>query len=337
MIGVGIIGFGRWGENLVRAFSETDGARVVAICDHLEERRALAQAAYPASETCADASTLFGNPSISAVVIATPASSHFELAVTALHADKHVFVEKPIAATSREAQLLIDVADARRRTLMVDHTPCYSAAVEVVRSLIQGGTIGDVYYYDAVRANFGRVRHDVNVVWDLAVHDLAIIDFIFNRQPQMISAAGAAHVAVQLQSVAYLTCFFEGNMIAHVHVNWLAPTKVRRTMVGGSKGVIDWDDTLPMDKLRIYDESIIPRGGSEEADQLEIGYRSAGMWTPRLYDGQALHVATRHFVNCIQTGRRPTTDGSSGLRVVRMLEAASRSLTLGGSLIPLPE
>jgi len=335
MVGVGVIGFGYWGPNLVRNFGQAEGATVVAVCDPSPTRRRQVEGQYPAITTYAVAREMLENPKIDAVAIATPVSTHFELAMEALQAGKHVFVEKPIAPTSEQAERLIAEADKRGLTLMVDHTFVYTSVVQRIKDLLDKGELGQLYYYDSVRVNLGLFQHDVNVLWDLAVHDLSIMDFILGRAPKMIAATGMASVPGQPESLAYLTCFFENNLIAHFHVNWLAPVKIRRTMIGGSNKMVEWDDMELSEKLRIYDKGITVSTNPESIYQLKVGYRAGDMWAPHLPNVEALQVEARHFLDCIKTGKAPITDGRAGLRVVRILEAASKSMAQHGQPIEL--
>jgi predicted dehydrogenase len=337
MLAIGVIGYGYWGPNLVRNFAQADGARVIAVCDTSPARRAHVEAHYPAITTYADAREMLANPKLDAVAIATPVSTHFELAMAALKAGKHVFVEKPITPTSEQAVQLIAEADKRRLTLMVDHTFVYTSVVRKIKDLVDKAELGQLYYYDSVRVNLGLFQHDVNVLWDLAVHDLSIMDFILARAPKMIAATGVASVPGQPESLAYLTCFFENNLIAHFHVNWLAPVKIRRTMIGGSNKMIEWDDMELSEKLRIYDKGITVNSNPDSVYQLKVGYRAGDMSAPHLPNVEALQVEARHFIDCIKSGERPTTDGHAGLRVVRILEAASKSMAQHGQPVEIHE
>jgi len=334
-VGIGVVGYGYWGPNLVRNFNSAPGARVVAVCDQSPQRRAQVEALYPAVKTYADVESMLTDPKLDAVAIATPVSTHFKLSLAALKAGKHVFVEKPMTTTSAEAQQLIDEASQRKLTLMVDHTFVYTSVVQKIKSLVQDNSLGKLYYYDSVRVNLGLFQHDVNVLWDLAVHDLSIMDFILGTAPKMIAATGVASVAGQPESLAYLTCFFDNDLLAHFHVNWLAPVKVRRTMIGGSEKMIEWDDMQLSEKLRVYDKGITVNPTAENVLQLKIGYRAGDMWAPHVPNVEALQVEARHFVECIEQSKRPTTDGEAGLRVVRILEAASESMKRHGQPIEI--
>lgn len=335
MLGISVIGYGYWGPNLVRNFSQVPNVRVVSVCDQRPERRAYVESVYPAIKTCADVRDVWSNPAIDAVAIATPVSSHYELALQALRAGKHVFVEKPFTTTSVEAERLIEEAEKRQLTLMVDHTFVYTSAVRKIKELIDDGSTGKIMYYDSVRVNLGLFQHDVNVLWDLAVHDLSIMDFLFERSPVTIAATGMAHVRGQPENLAYLTCYFSDDLIAHFHVNWLAPVKVRQTLIGGSQKMIVYDDIEMSEKIKVYDKGITLSDNPADIYQLKVGYRAGDMWAPRLDNIEALQIEANHFVDCITKRRKPLTDGSVGLRVVRILEAASQSIAQRGAPINL--
>jgi predicted dehydrogenase len=335
MIGIGVVGYGYWGPNLVRNFNAAPGARIVSVCDQSPARRASVESTYPTVTTYEDFTAMLADTKVTAVAIATPVSTHFALAMAALKAGKHVFVEKPMTTTSAEAEQLIEEASKRKLTLMVDHTFVYTSVVRKIKDLVQDNSLGKLYYYDSVRVNLGLFQHDVNVLWDLAVHDLSIMDFILAKAPKMIAATGVASVPGQPESLAYLTCFFEDNLLAHFHVNWLAPVKVRRTMIGGSEKMVEWDDMQLSEKLRVYDKGITVNPSPENVYQLKVGYRAGDMWAPHLPNVEALQVEARHFIECIASGERPTTDGEAGLRVVRILEAASRSMAQHGQPIEI--
>ena len=334
-INIGVIGYGYWGPNLVRNFAEIPGAKIKTISDFKPELLAKVQARYPNIQVTTDCRDIFTDPKIDAVAIATPVSTHFDLAMAALQAGKHVLVEKPITVSSEQAMRLIEEAEKRNLVLMVDHTFVYTGAVRKMRDLVVANTMGDIYYYDSVRVNLGLFQHDVNVIWDLAVHDLSIMNYVLPYQPYAVSATGMSHVPGEPENIAYLTLFFEGNLIAHIHVNWLAPVKVRRTLLGGSQRMIVFDDLEPSEKIKIYDKGITVSGNSESVYQMLIGYRAGDMWAPKLDMTEALRTEGLHFLNCIQTGDRPITDGQAGLRVVRILEAATESMRKQGQLVEL--
>jgi predicted dehydrogenase len=335
MITVGVIGYGYWGPNLVRNFAEAPGGRVGFVTDLRAGRLSHVTARHPAVKTSTDYRELLSDPSVDAVAIATPVSSHFDIAMAALRAGKHVLVEKPITSTSEQALTLIEEAARRRLILMVDHTFVYTSAVSKIRELTQRGDLGEIYYYDSVRINLGLFQHDVNVLWDLAVHDLSIMDFVLGQTPMSVSATGLAHVPGQPENIAYMTMFFDGRLIAHVHVNWLAPVKVRRTLLGGSRRMIVFDDLEASEKIKVYDRGISVNPSAENVYQMLIGYRAGDMWSPQLALTEALQTEARHFFDCIEHNRTPTTDGHAGLRVVNLLEAATRSMAEKGALVPL--
>jgi predicted dehydrogenase len=336
MIGVAVIGYGYWGPNLVRNFSEVPGCRVIGVSDLRADRLALVRSRYPSVKATADFRELLSDKRVDAVVIATPVSSHYDLAMQALDAGRHVLVEKPFTTRTEDAMRLIDEAAKRQLTLAVDHTFVYTSAVQKIREIVASGSLGDVYYYDSVRVNLGLFQHDVNVLWDLAVHDLAIMDYVLPGRPTALSAMGLSHVPGQPENIAYLTLHFDGNIIAHVHVNWLAPVKLRRTLIGGSQRMIVYDDLEPSEKVKVYDKGVtVTDQAASGAYQLRVGYRSGDMWAPQLEVSEALGVELRHFVGCIQSGETPLTDGHAGLRVVGLLEAAAASIQARGQVVEL--
>jgi predicted dehydrogenase len=335
MIKVGVIGHGYWGPNLVRNFMAAAGSAVSAVCDQREERLTQLRKLYPTLSLYTHPAELIQDPRVDAVVVATPVSSHFNLAMSALQAGKHVLVEKPIASNSDQTRELIDEANKRNLVLMVDHTFVYTDAVRKMRELISSGQLGEIYYYDAVRVNLGLFQHDVNVIWDLAIHDLSIMDYVLPNKPVAISATGISHVPGQPENVAYITLFFANNQIAHVHVNWLTPVKVRHTLIGGSEKMILYDDLEPSDKLKVYDKGITVTPGPEDVYKMLVSYRSGDMWAPRLDNTEALQTEALHFVDCVENGRTPETDGQAGLRMVHMIEAAEKSLRSRGELVEL--
>ena len=340
MIGVAVVGYGYWGPNLVRNFSEVPGARLVSVCDLRSERLASLQARYPAVEITDDFNEILRDPRIDAVAIATPVSAHYRLAMAALIAGKHVFVEKPMTATADEALRLVEEAARRRLVLAVDHTFVHTGAVRKMRDLVEDG-LGEIYYYDSVRVNLGLFQHDVSVIWDLAVHDLSIMDYVLRERPVGVCATGMSHVAGEPENIAYLSLFFEKKLIAHIHVNWLAPVKVRRTLIGGSRKMIVYDDLEPSEKIKVYDKGITLNGNAHKNGdtvyQMLVGYRTGDMWAPQLDVREALAIELNQFVECIQNGGTPVADGQAGLRVVRVLEAATQSLAQRGRLIELEQ
>ena len=335
VVGIGVVGYGYWGPNLVRNFSNVASAKVISLCDLDPERRALCSRLYPHIATTADFNELLADPRIDALVIATPVHSHFDLAFAALRVGKHVLVEKPIAQTSAEVRRLIDEAYRRRRVLMVDHTFLYTPAIQKIRELIAERALGDIYYYDSIRSSLGLFQSDVNVIWDLAVHDVSIVQYILDEEPVAVSATAASHVAGSPENMAHITLFFPGNCVAHVNVNWLSPIKVRQTFVGGSRKMVVYNDLEPTEKIKVYDKGITI--SPEKAHQTRIGYRAGDMWAPHLSATEALQTEVSHFIDCITEGASPISSGLSGLHVVEVLEAACESIAQRGNPIQLKQ
>jgi predicted dehydrogenase len=335
MIRVGVIGYGYWGPNLVRNFFESSGTEVIAVADAKEDRLRLIKHRYPGVEVTTDYREMLRDERVDAIAISTPVSSHFEIAMDCLRAGKHVLVEKPMTATSEEALRLIEEAERRKLVLMVDHTFVYTSAVRKIHELISKGALGRTYYYDSTRANLGLFRHDVDVIWDLAVHDLSIMEFILPEHPVAISATGSCHVSGAAENIAYVTAFYESSLIAHLTVNWLSPVKIRRTLIGGSKQMIVYDDLETIEKLKVYDKGITVNDDPESVYNLRVGYRSGDMYCPHLDVTEALQVQANHFAECITERRTPLTDGYAGLRVVSVLEAATQSMKDRGRSVQL--
>jgi predicted dehydrogenase len=334
-IRVAVIGYGYWGPNLVRNFANSDTAEVIAVSDLDPTRLAICKRLHPGVITSTEARDLFRDSRIDAIAIATPVHTHYDLALAALKAGKHVLVEKPLAQTSDQALRLIDEADRRNLLLMVDHTFLYTPAVRKIRDLIQEKVLGEIYYYNSTRASLGLFQSDVNVIWDLAVHDLSIIQFIIKEVPVAVSATAANHVTGAPENMAHLALFFDSSCIAHISVNWLSPVKVRQTFIGGSRKMILYDDLEPTEKIKVYDKGIIVNGSTERSHQLRIGYRAGDMWAPHLTAEEALKTETEHFIECIQKGSQPISDALSGLQVLRILEASSRSIAAQGTPVKL--
>ena len=331
-VGVGIIGYGYWGPNLARNFHTPVGSRVVAICDQRADALRRAGQEYPRVRLTTDVAELMASPQVDAVAIATPVWTHFELAKAALLGGKHVFVEKPFTATSSQAEELIELAQKQRLTLMVDHTFLFTGAVKKIRSLIDDNSLGRLYYYDSTRVNLGLFQHDVNVIWDLAPHDLSIMDYLIRDKPQGVVATGETHLN-GVEDVAFITIYFPRNVIAHINVNWLSPVKVRTTLIGGEKKMLVWNDLEADEKLRVYDKGVDM--GSPGVYELLVSYRSGDMWSPRVERLEALRCEAEYFVECIRKSFTPFNDGEAGLRVVKMLEAAHQSLKERGKLVYL--
>jgi predicted dehydrogenase len=334
MIHVAVIGYGYWGPNLVRNFQETEGAHMMLCCDMSQQRLALAKAKYPWLAITTDYDEVLKNPTIDAVAIATPVATHYDFARKALEHSKHVLVEKPIAASVAEAESLIEIAAKRGLTLMVNHTFIYTGAVHKMKEIVASGDLGDLYYFDSVRINLGLIQRDVNVLWDLAPHDIAILGHLVAEEPVSVCANGACHFGNGIENVAYLTVYFESGLIAHFHNNWLAPVKIRTILVGGSKKMILYDDIEISEKVKVYDKGV-DITSAEIAHRALISYRLGDMWAPQLHQTEALRLVTGEFIDCIATGRRPLTDGMGGLKVVKILEAAEMSIKRRGREVKL--
>jgi predicted dehydrogenase len=327
---VALIGYGYWGPNLLRNFNEVDGAAMVACSDLSAERLAKIRKRYPGVTLTQNYEELLRDPNIDAVVIATPVSTHYPIARQALDCGKHVMIEKPLADSSEHAMDLIERAARNRRVLMVDHTFIYTSAVRKIREMIDKGDLGNILYFDSVRVNLGLFQKDINVLWDLAPHDLSIMDYLLRLNPVAMTAVGASHAGNGLANMAYLTLTFPNNLLAHFHVNWLAPVKIRLTLVGGDKKMVVYDDLEVTEKIRLYDKGLIVNGSQEKKYEAMINYRNGDVWIPKLEATEALSYAAKEFVSAISEGREALTDGIAGYRIVRLLEAAQVSLENGG-------
>ncbi len=338
VVRVGVIGCGYWGPNLVRNFALHDQSTVVAVCDAVPDRARRVASTYGVPTVTTDPLEIIASPDVDVVVVATPARTHAPLAKAAMEAGKHVLVMKPMTTSTEDAEELVALAEQRGVILAVDHTFVYTGAVRMMRELVVSGALGEIYYVDSVRINLGVFQSDVNVIWDLAPHDVSIIDYVLGGiLPTQVSAVGAAHAGSRRENIAYLAMRYGPNVVGHIHVNWLAPAKIRRTIVGGSKQMIVYDDMQPSEKLLIYDRgvTIAPDDDPEKVYGELVSYRSGDVLAPRLDDREALSVEVDEIVNCILYGGTPTADGSSGLRTVRILEAAARSARDGSHPVGL--
>lgn len=329
---IGVIGSGYWGPNLLRNFAENESARLRWICDLDEKRLSAMGRRYPATSTTRDYQELISDPDLDAIAVVTPVATHFQIAKDALRAGKHVLVEKPLTATAREAEELIELAERNRLTLMVDHTFVYTGAVRKMKEILTNGEIGDLLYFDSIRINLGLFQRDINVLWDLAPHDLSIMDYLLDRQPVGVSALGSCHIEPGIENIAYLVMKFPDDFIAHFHFNWLAPVKIRRTLIAGARKMILYDDIEPTEKVRVYDKGVTSNrvGDPEAVYQTLVSYRTGDVWAPKLDATEALHYVVAEFLDSIREARKPLTDGEAGLRVVRILEAAQKSIKQGG-------
>ncbi|WP_243373441.1 Gfo/Idh/MocA family oxidoreductase [Geotalea sp. SG265] len=332
MLNIGVIGYGYWGPNVVRNLNEAPGAKVVAICD-LEEK-ALSRAAkkYPRMVTTQDYKTILADKDIDAVAVTTPVSTHFELSRMALNNGKHVFIEKPFTASVEQAEELLELAEKKNLKLMVDHTFIFTGAVKKIKELIDDNTLGELYYFDSTRINLGLFQRDVNVVWDLAIHDLAILDFLTGKSPSAVTATGISHFYDELENLAFITLYYPDNFLAHINVNWLSPVKIRTTLLGAQKKMLVWNDLVSDEKIRVYDKGIEGDLTKEMSYKTRINYRSGDMWAPKIDQIEALSHEAEYFIQCIENDLTPINDGAAGLRTVKILEAIIKSLKKGGEL-----
>ncbi len=338
---IGVIGCGYWGPNLLRNFADNETAELRWICDLNTKRLETLNRRYPSAHRTADYKEILRDPQLDAVVIATPVATHYNIAREALRAGKHVLIEKPFTANVREAEELIELAEHNKLTLMVDHTFIYTDAVRKIKEIVTSGQLGELLYFDSVRINLGLFQRDTNVVWDLAPHDLSIMDYILERQPEAVSATGSCHIEEGIENIAYVMLRFSDQFIAHFHFNWLAPVKIRRTLIAGSRQMIVYDDIEPTEKIRVYDKGVTTNrrdetdADKEAAYRTLINYRTGDVWVPKLDPTEALSRVVTEFLESIETTRRPLTDGHAGARVVRLLEAAQASIKQGGRLVEL--
>jgi len=334
---VAVVGHGYWGQNLLRNFCELEEADVVMVCDFDARSLARAQKRYPAVEVTQSFADVILDPRIDAVVIATPVSTHYGFAKQALQAGKNVLVEKPLAQSSAEVMELIEIAERNGLSLMVDHTFLYTSAVRRMKSMVQSGEMGKLLYFDSVRISLGLVQSDINVLWDLGPHDLSIMDYVCDQIPYAISATGVKHLYTPYENIAYVTVHFEDNLIAHFHLNWLAPVKVRRTLVGGSKKMLVYDDMEASEKVKVYDKGIVQNLDPERREKMLTGYRNGDLLVPNLETTEALRLMAREFIASIVEKRPALSDGHAGYRIVRLLEAAQESMDDNGRLVYLNE
>jgi predicted dehydrogenase len=333
VIRVGVVGYGYWGPNVVRNVHALDNCAVAAICDKSAAALRRANRAYPGIPLTTDLSEVLTSPDVDAVAVVTPVWTHFALAKAALENGKHVFVEKPFTSTSQQAEELIELADRKNLKIMIDHTFVFNGAVRKIRELVDSGALGSLYYFDSTRVNLGLFQHDVNVVWDLAPHDLSIMDYIILQKPQAVVATGGRHLN-GLADLAFITVYFPGNVIAHLNVNWLSPVKVRTTLIGGEQKMLVWNDLEADEKIKVYDKGV-QITTREDLHDLMVSYRSGDVWAPKVEQTEALKLELEHFIDCIVSDRMPFNDGAAGLRIVKLLEATDQSLKKRGKLVCL--
>ncbi len=329
----GVIGYGYWGPNVVRNLMSLEGSQVLAIAEISQAARLRAQKAYPGVKMTADAMEVITSAEIDAIAVVSPVWTHYELTKAALENGKHVFVEKPFTSNAAQGEELVNLALKKNLKIMVDHTFLFTGAVKKISQLIDEGALGNLYYYDSTRVNLGLFQHDVNVLWDLAPHDLSIMDYLIKADPEAIVATGQGHLNGH-EDVAFMTLYFPDNVIAHINVNWLSPVKVRTTLIGGEKRMVVWNDLEADEKVKVYDKGV-KISSREGVYELLVSYRSGDMWAPQLEQVEALRKELSYFVECISTGHEPFNNGCAGLRVVKMLETASESLSRKGELVYL--
>ena len=333
MIKFGVIGYGYWGPNVVRNLDHLDGAQLMVVCDKSPTARKRIQKAHPHVKVTSDSAEVVSSAEIDAIAVVTPVWTHYELTKAALQNGKHVFVEKPFTSNAAQAEELINLAAQKQLKIMVDHTFLFTGAVQKIGQLLEEGTLGKIYYYDSTRVNLGLFQHDVNVIWDLAPHDLSIIDHLIKEKPEAVVATGQVHLN-GLEDVAFITVYFPNKLIAHINVNWLSPVKVRTTLIGGEKKMLVWNDLEADEKIKIYDKGVHITS-REGLYNLLVNYRSGDMWAPQVEQVEALRKELTYFVDCISNNKTPMNDGSAGRRVVRLLEAANESVRKRGALVQL--
>lgn len=339
MIKIAVVGYGYWGPNLVRNFSWLKETHVKYVCDLDERRLEKVHALFPNVEiTTTDYQQILDDPEVTAVAIATPVKTHYPIARAALEAGKHVLIEKPMTDRAEDAAALNEMAEKMNRIIMVDHTFLYTGAVKKIKELVDNGQIGEIYYFDSVRVNLGLFQNDVNVVWDLAPHDLSIMKYVIDKKPISVSAHGVSHVKNNLENIAYLSVSYEDSTIAHFHINWMSPIKVRQILIGGSEKMIVYNDMENTEKIKLYDSGVELNTGDKDLiyDAL-VQYRTGDMYAPKLDQTEALKTECFHFVECIRSGKSPISDGTFGLEIVRILEAAQLSMKQNGKNINLDE
>ena len=329
----GVIGYGYWGPNVVRNLMNLDGSEVAAIAEKNPSAALRANKAYPGVRTTPDAMEVITSPDIDAIAVITPVWTHYELAKAALENGKHVFVEKPFTHTAAQGEELIEIAERKNLKIMVDHTFLFTGAVRKIHQLLADGTLGKLYYYDSMRVNLGLFQHDINVLWDLAPHDLSIMDYLIQGTPEAIVATGQKHLNAH-EDVAFMTIYFPDSVIAHINVNWLSPVKVRTTLIGCERRMVVWNDLDVDEKVKVYDKGV-DISNREGVYDLLVSYRSGDMWAPQIEQSEALRLELSYFVDCVTNNKTPHNDGHAGLRVVKMLEAATSSLNQRGALVYL--
>jgi len=335
MINVGLIGFGYWGPNLARNFSLNSDFELSAICDFSSDRLETAGKHYPQVNLYKDLNEFYNDKALDAIAIATPVATHYRLAKNALLTGRHVWLEKPMTETVPQAEELIELAAQKKKVLLVDHTFVYTGAVRKIKEVIEKGELGDLIYYDSTRVNLGLFQQDVSVIWDLAPHDISIMDYLMPFKKIEVSATGSHYYGNDIVPKSLVTVYMENNTIAHINVSWVSPVKIRQTLIGGSSKMILYDDNQPSEKVKIYDKRVELGHTMEELYHLKVQYRVGDMYAPKLDDQEALALETSHFAECLMNGKKPLTDGKAGLEVVKVLVASEESLKNKGAPVRL--
>ena len=335
MINVGLIGFGYWGPNLARNFNFNSELQLSAVCDFSSDRLEAAAKLYPQLNLYKNLDDFYNDTSIDVMAIATPVATHFDMAKRALMTGRHVWLEKPMTETVAQAEELIELAEKKGKVLIVDHTFVYTGAVRKIKEVIDKGELGDLIYYDSTRVNLGLFQQDVNVIWDLAPHDISIMDYLMPFKKVEVSATGLHYYGSNIVPKSLLTIYMENNTIAHINVSWVSPVKIRQTLIGGSSKMILYDDNQPSEKVKIYDKRVELGQTMEELYRLKVQYRVGDMYAPKLDDQEALALEAGHFADCLINGEKPLTDGRAGLEVVKVLVASEESLHNKGTPVRL--
>jgi len=335
MIKIGLIGYGYWGPNLARNFNSNPDFELSAISDFSPDRLQTAGALYPQAKLLDNTEDIFNDNSLDAIAVATPVSTHFELAKKALMAEKHVWLEKPMTEEVEQAETLIYLAEKMKKKLILDHTFIYTGAVRKIKEIIERGELGDMVYYDSTRVNLGLFQQDIDVIWDLAPHDLSIMEYIMPFRKLTVSATGSHYYGKNVVPKALLTIYMENDIVAHINVSWVSPVKIRQTLIGGSDKMVLYDDNQPSEKIKVYDKGVELFETKEDLYHMKVQYRVGDMYAPKLDDLEALKIETEHFADCIKNDKEPITDGRAGLEVVKILVASKKSLEVNGAQIDL--
>jgi predicted dehydrogenase len=335
MLRVGVVGVGYWGPNLIRNFVANPGTEMKMCCDLRRERLDHINSLYPTIKVTNNCKEVLQSSEIDLVAIGTPVFTHYEIAKKALEAGKHVLIEKPMTSTSAEGEELLNIAERKGLHVFVDHTFIFTGAVSKIKELVASGELGDLYYFDSTRVNLGLFQHDVNVLWDLAPHDISIMHYVLNENPEAVVATGADHLGSGIENVAYLTVYFPNNLLAHINTNWLSPVKIRQTLIAGSKKMVVWDDNQPSEKVRVYDKGIEVIKTADEVYDMLIQYRTGDMFCPKIDGVEALGAEVNHIVECLSNNHKSVISGEAGLMVVKILEAAQESIKSRGKEIKI--